>query len=234
MQNVNIVSAAPDLDRDGREDKYEINEGATGAIRLETQDASRQQVINHALALLADSASPSGQAAYRTLVVYSGEDNAGLIQAAVDQHSATAVQAAATAVTDLVAQYQEQGLGDAAVLAAFQSGEATATIHEASDTPLSEAQLSAVADMVLRPQRRVTRTELVTVIGREAAAEATTEQAVIQAIGMGQTVSASGFGGQTGNVRGVLAGARAMNLSPAELARTSGNDPGRPAPGGAG
>jgi hypothetical protein len=87
-------------------------------------------------------------------------------------------------------------------------------MREASATPLSDEQLLAVADMVLLPQRRLTRTELVTVIGREAAAGATNEQAITQAIGM-----PIGFGGQTGNVRGVLAGARAMNLSPAELAR---------------
>jgi hypothetical protein len=70
--------------------------------------------------------------------------------------------------------------------------------------------------MVLLPQRRLTRTELVTVIGQEAAAGATSEQAIAQAIGM-----PIGFGGQTGNVRGVMAGARAMNLSPTDLARLS-------------
>jgi hypothetical protein len=105
-------------------------------------------------------------------------------------------------------------MGDAAVLAAFQSGEAAAAIREATNTPLSDTQLSAVADMVLLPQRRLTRTELVTVIGQQVAAGATNEQAVVQAVGL-----PIGFGGQTGNVRGVLAGARAMNLSPADLSR---------------
>ncbi|MCZ7673906.1 MAG: hypothetical protein M5U34_45660 [Chloroflexi bacterium] len=137
-----------------------------------------------------------------------------MIQAAVNQHTATAVQEATTATADLVAQYQAQGMDDTAVLAAFQSGEAAAAVREAIATPLSDEQLSAVADMVLLPQRRLTRTELVTVIGQEAAAGGTNEQAIAQAIGM-----PIGWGGQTGNVRGVLAGARAMNLSPAELAR---------------
>ncbi len=73
--------------------------------------------------------------------------------------------------------------------------------------------MAAVADMVLLPQRYLTRTELVAVIGREAAAGAVNEQAVAQAI-----ASPVGFGGMTGSVRGVLAGAGAMNLSPAELA----------------
>ena len=81
------------------------------------------------------------------------------------------MQEAAAATANLVTQYRTQGMDDAAVLAAFQSGEAAAAIREAtaaqdSPTPLTDAQLSAVADMVLLPQRRLTRTELVGVIGR--------------------------------------------------------------------
>jgi hypothetical protein len=220
VQNVNIVSAAPDLDRDGREDKYETMDVASaGTIRLEPYEASRGQVINDALAHLADPHSLAGQAAQRTLVTYTGENNARLIQGAVGQHTATAVQEAAAATANLVTQYRAQGMDDAAVLAAFQSGAAAAAIREAtaaqdSPTPLTDAQLSAVADMVLLPQRRLTRTELVGTIGREAAAGAADEQSVIQALGM-----PIGFGGQTGNVRGVMAGARAMDLSPADLTR---------------
>jgi hypothetical protein len=66
--------------------------------------------------------------------------------------------------------------------------------------------------MVLLPQRQLTRTELVAVIGQQVAAGETSEQAVAQAIN-----TPVGFGGQTGNIRGVIAGAQAMNLSPAEL-----------------
>ena len=223
VQNVNIVSAAPDLDRDGREDKYETPEAAPAdtvrlepMVRLEPDQESRRQVVHDTLARLEDPHSLAGQAAHKTLVVYTGQRNADLIQAAVNQHTATAVQTATTATADLVAQYRDQGLGDAAVLAAFQSGEAATAIREATNTPLSEEQLSAVADMVLLPQRRLTHTELVTVIGQEAAAGATSEQAIAQALGM-----PIGFGGQTGNVRGVMAGARAMNLLPTDLARLS-------------
>ena len=215
VQSVNIVSAAPDLDRDGREDKYETAEAApAGTVRLEPYQESRRQMVHDTLARLEDPHSLAGQAAHKTLVVYTGERNAGLIQGAVNQHTATAVQETAATTAELIAQYRDQGMGDATVLATFQSGEAAAAVREAIATPLSDEQLSAVADMVLLPQRRLTRTELVTVIGQEAAAGATTEQAVIQAIGM-----PTGFGGQTGNVRGVMAGARAMNLSPAELGR---------------
>ncbi|MBE2224681.1 MAG: hypothetical protein IAF02_24285, partial [Anaerolineae bacterium] len=109
---------------------------------------------------------------------------------------------------------RQQGLSDAEQLAAFQGGEANATLRATLDTPLLDEQLSAVADMILLPQRRLTRPELAVVIGQEAAAGATSEQAVVEALGM-----PVGFGGQTGNVRGVLAGARTMQLSPADLAR---------------
>src|SRR5690606_8104745 len=54
VQDVNIVSAAPDLDRDGREDKYE--RPATepfGGIHLEPFQASRRQVIHDTLDRLA-------------------------------------------------------------------------------------------------------------------------------------------------------------------------------------
>jgi hypothetical protein len=132
----------------------------------------------------------------------------------VDQHSAGAVQAAAAAIGEMAGHYREQGLADAAILETFQSGRATEAFRQTMATPLSEAQLAAVADMVLLPQRRLSRSELVAVIGREAAAGAVSEQAIMEAIG-----SPVGFGGQTGNVRGVLAGARDLNLSPAELSR---------------
>jgi succinate dehydrogenase/fumarate reductase cytochrome b subunit len=228
VQNVNVVSAAPDLDPDGhfdfaqrrREDKYETDGAVTiGTIRLETHDESRRQVIHSTIERLQEPDSVAGQAAHRTLVVYTGQHNADLIQGAVGQHTATAVQEASTATADLVSQYHAQGMNEAEVLTAFQSGEAVVAIREAltaqsAATPLSDVQLSAVADMVLLPQRRLTRIELVTVIGQQVAAGATNEQAVVRAIG-----SPIGFGGQTGNVRGLMAGARTMNLSPAELAR---------------
>lgn len=220
VQNVNIVSSAPDLDRDGREDKYETDRAVTnGTIHLEAYDESRRQAVRNTIERLQEPDSVAGQAAHRTLVVYTGQRNADLIQEAVGQHTATAVQEASVATVDLVAQYHTQGMDDANVLAAFQSGEAPIAIREAITAqgeamPLSESQLSAVADMVLLPQRRLTRTELVTVIGQQAAAGAASEQAVVQAVG-----SPVGFGGQTGNVRGVMAGAQAMNLSPADLTR---------------
>ena len=220
VQNVNIVSTAPDLDHDGREDKYETNRVATPRnIYLEPINDARREVMQTTIEHLQEPDSVAGQAALQTLVVYTGQNNADLIQEAVGQHRVTAVQEATTATADLVAQYQAQGMNETGILTAFQSGEAAAAIREAliaqdAPTPLSDAQLSAVADMVLLPQRRLTRTELVTVIGRQVVAGATNEHAVAQAVG-----SPIGFAGQTGNIRGVMAGARGMNLSPADLAR---------------
>ncbi|MCC6602875.1 MAG: hypothetical protein IT327_06675 [Anaerolineae bacterium] len=184
-------------------------------IRLEPASPERQQLMQATVAQLADRSSPGGQAAYQTLVVYTGQGNADLIEAAVSQHTAASVQAATTATVDLVSHYRAEGLDDAALLTTFQQGRARAALREQHETSLNDDQLSAVADMVLLPQRRLTRDELAYAIGQAGAAnEAATEQDVAAVIG-----SPPGFGGQTGNVRGVLSGAQAMNLSPAELAR---------------
>lgn len=184
-------------------------------IRLEPASPERQRLMQATVAQLADRSSPGGQAAYQTLVVYTGQGNADLIEAAVSQHTAASVQAAATATADLVSTYRAEGLDDAALLTTFQQGTARAALREQHETPLSDDQLSAVADMVLLPQRRLSRAELAYAIGQAGMAhEAATEQDVAVVVG-----SPTGFGGQTGNVRGVLAGAQTMNLSPAELAR---------------
>jgi hypothetical protein len=225
VQDVNIVQTAPDLDHDGREDRYEYNETGTvsaaiaGSVRLAATDETRRQSIHTVLERLQEPESLPGQAAYQTLVTFTGESNAGLLRAAVSQHTAAAVQEAAVATSDLVAQYRAGQLNDADILAAFQSGAAITTLRETMSgqgetTPFSDEQLAAVADMVLLPQRRLTRGELATVIGEQIAAGTTTDQAVADAIG-----TPVGFGGQTGTIRGVMAGAEAMNLSPDELAR---------------
>jgi hypothetical protein len=112
-----------------------------------------------------------------------------------------------------------QEMSDADILTAFQSGEATSALRESlsvrgDTTPLTDEQLAAVADMVLQPQKRLTRGELAAVIGEQIVAGETTAGAVAVAIG-----TPVGFGGQTGAIRGVMAGAEAMNLSPGELAR---------------
>jgi len=183
-------------------------------IRLEPYGKTRQQAIAVTLTRLGDEDAQIRRGGQQTLVTFTGEQNAERIQTAVSQHTAAAVQEATTATAALVTDYRSQQMSDGDILAAFQSGEAATAIRETVDSPLSEEQLTAVADMVLLPQRRLERTELVTVIGEQAAAGQRSETAVSDAIG-----SPVGFGGQTGAVRGVMAGAGAMQLSPAELAR---------------
>ena len=225
VQDVNVVRAAPDLDRDGREDKYESDVAGSGAarvmgsIRLEGTNETRREAIQTVLERLQEPNSLPGQAAYQTLVTFTGASNASLLRTAVSQHTVGAVQEAAAATNDLVARYRAQQMSDADILTAFQSGAAATALREAlsaqgETTPLSDEQLAAVADMVLLPQRRLTRGELAVVIGEQVAAGATSDQAVAEAIG-----TPVSFGGQTGAIRGVLTGAEAMNLSPDDLAR---------------
>ena len=202
----------PPPDQQGAANGNGVGIVGNGTIRFEAPDPYHQQAAQRAIDRLHPPDAPDGQADYRTLTVYTGQRNADLIQAAVAQHTATAVHEAIAATNDLVAQYRSQNMDDAAILTAFQSGEAATAIREEAGSSLSADQLTAIADMTLRPQRRLTRTELMAVIGQQVAAGKTNEQAVVQAIG-----SPVGFGGQTGNVRGVMAGARAMNLSSADL-----------------
>jgi hypothetical protein len=217
VQDVRVVERSPDLDQDGREDKYEvIGERAEGAGRvfLQPHDAARETAVMETLGRLEGSASPGGVAAYQTLRTYVGEQNANLIEQAVATHGAAPVQEAAAATAAMVAEYRRQGLDEADILSAFQQGEAASTLRATVETPLSDEQLAAVADMVLLPQRQLTRAELVAAIGRQVAAGNPTDEAVAADIG-----SPIHFGSQTGNVRAVIAGAQALQLSAEELAR---------------
>lgn len=219
-QDVNIISTAPDLDGEGyfdiaqrrREDKYETNN--SGTVHLEPYQASRQRAIKTALEQLEEADSPVSQSAYRTMALFTGEANAAQIQTAVRQYTGTAVYEAVEAVANLTGQYREQSMDDAEILAAFQSGAALTAVREVTETPLSDEQLAAVADMTLLPNRRLRRAELAAVIGQQATAGAADEQAVAQAID-----SPVDFGGFTGSVRGALAGAQTMRLSPADMSR---------------
>ncbi len=183
-------------------------------IRLEPYGQTRRQAVAATLTRLGDENAQVRRGGQQTLVTFTGEQNAERIQTAVTQHTAAAVQEATTATANLVAEYRSQQMSDGDILSTFQSGEAAATMRETADSPLSDEQLTAVADMVLLPQRRLARTELVTVIGEQAAAGQRNETAVSTAIG-----SPVSFGGQTGAIRGVMAGAGAMKLSPEELTR---------------
>jgi hypothetical protein len=237
VQDVRLVSVDPDVDEDGLADVAGGFPGATPPpavpgppdpgegpsasalppapqITIAPPDETRHETFRAALAGLAGEDVAARRAAYQTLVAAAGPDNAARLQAAAQEHGAETVEQAAAATADRVAAYRESGMDDAAILAAFQSGEAGAQIRETTETPLSDAQLAAVADAVLLPGRRLSRAELAGVIGEQVAAGARDETAVSRAIG-----SPVGFGGQTGAVRGVMAGAREMGLTAEELAR---------------
>lgn len=216
------ATVAYDVSGPGHNAASNIAAATAGAVYLEGATGARREAIHAVLEQLQEPDSMPGQAAYQTLVTFAGENNAGLLRAAVGHHSAGAVQAAAGATEDLVARYRANQMSDADILTAFQSGAAGSDLREAlsgqdEPSPLSDEQLTAVADMVLLPQRRLTRGELAVVIGQQAAAGATSDQAVAEAIG-----SPVNFGGQTGAIRGVLAGAAEMSLSPDEMARLAG------------
>jgi len=215
VQDVRVVERAPDLDQDGREDKYEITGSRLpGSVFLQPHDTGRERTVMETISRLEEIGSPAGDAAFQGLTTHVGVRNAGHIGQAVAAHGATPVQEAVAATSAMVKQYRRQGMSDAAILDTFQSGEAAATLRETMATSLSDDQLAAVADLVLLPQRRLARPQLAVAIGERVAAGETTVASVQAAIG-----SPVHFGGQTGTVRGVIAGARALQLAPEELAQ---------------
>jgi hypothetical protein len=187
---------------------------SAGAIFLQAPSASREAALTEAVERLQNSASPAGRAAHEALVTYAGKKNAGLVRQAVAAHGAAPVQDAVAATIAMVAEYQRQGYSDADILSTYQQGEATAALRATMETSLSDEQLAAVADMVLLPRRQVTREELAMTIGTQVAAGDGSVTGLQAALG-----SPVHFGGQTGNIRGVIAGAEALQLSPEELAR---------------
>ncbi len=191
--------------------------GALRSIRLEVTDAVRQAAIDTVLVALNETATPTGRDARQALATRVGATNAGILQAAVAEHGPETVQLAAAAVAAAAQVYRDQGMEDAGILTTFQQGEAFTALRQVWDTPLRDDQLVAVADLTLLPQRRLTRTELVTIIGQQAVTDQADDQTVAAAIGLPPALVSRSFGAQTGAVRGVLANAQAMALSASDL-----------------
>jgi len=122
------------------------------------------------------------------------------------------VQTATQATADVVAGYQTEGVDGAAILTAFQSGPGFDAVRNQieGDTPLTDGQLTAVADMVLMPRRDVVPTQLDQTIAEVVGSGGTDREA---AATMGV---ASHFGQATGAIRGTIQGAQEMGLSQAE------------------
>jgi len=184
-------------------------------VRLEPQSDRRRELVLNVIAHLQEPDSVAGQGAYQTLRAFAGEENARHIQEALQQPGgAEAVHLAANAFHEQVRRYQAEGLDDAAVYDSFRRGEPLTELRRTVDTSLSDAQLQALADVLLLPRRRLTRVELATAIGEAAGRDEASEQDVAHLLG-----TRAHFGSQTGNVREVLAGARELQLAPADLTR---------------
>jgi len=186
-----------------------------GNVRLEPQSDRRQELVLSVIAQLQEPDSVTGRGAYRTVRAFAGEENVQHILEALQQPGgAEAVHLATNAFHEQVRRQQAEGMDDAAIYESFRRGEPAAELRATIDTPLSDAQLQAVADVVLLPQRRLTRAELAAAIGEAAARRDASEQDVAHLLG-----TRAHFGSQTGNVRGVLAGAQELHMTPADLSR---------------
>ncbi|MCB8975805.1 MAG: hypothetical protein H6657_00050 [Ardenticatenaceae bacterium] len=182
------------------------------SFHLEPFTEARQQAVQQLVARLADPM-PAGRTARQALVFHVGQVNADRLQTAVQHHGVEAVQQAITAAGDLVAHYRANQLDDAAIFTEFQQGRAAESIREQTNTPLLADQLAAVADMLLLPQRRVTRQELAGLIGRSVADGAVNEQPILAELN-----TPVHFGGQTGLIRELVNETRQLALSPEVLA----------------
>jgi len=186
-----------------------------GSVRLEPQSERRQELVLSVISQLQETESVTGQGAYRTVRAFAGEENVQHIQEALQQSGgAEAVHLAANAFHEQVRRQQAEGVDDAAIYESFRRGEPAAELRATIDTSLTDAQLQALADVVLLPQRRLTRIELAAAIGEAAARSDASEQDVAHLLG-----TRAHFGSQTGNVRGVLAGAQELHMTPVDLTR---------------
>lgn len=204
--DVNVVSSNPDLDGDLRADRAQ--EQTTVQRQSEAWTSSMNETVNN----LADPGSITGAASHQNIVTVAGQQNADALQAAVTQHGAGVVQQATEATVNVVSGYQEQGMSGTAILSAFQSGTGFEAVREQidGDTPLSDSQLTAVADLVMTPRSDVTPIQLEHTIAHVAAAGGS-DKDVLAELG-----AASHFGSHTGAVRGTIQGAQDMGLSEAQ------------------
>ncbi|MBK9054729.1 MAG: hypothetical protein IPL78_28630, partial [Chloroflexi bacterium] len=131
--------------------------------------------------------------------------NSQTVAEAVQTHGAEAVQTAAETLADRLVAYRAEGHSEADILAHFQQGEALADL----DVPLTSAQQTALADLVLMPRRGLGREELM-----QAMAE----------IGRGRDSDLarhlgipSGFASYTGLVRELMGQVQALELSQSDL-----------------
>ncbi len=183
-------------------------------VALEDYGRDRQRMLDQTIERLVSDSETFRQAAHGLIARFTGADNADLVAAASRQHGAAVVQETIATIGDLVDYYRVRGRDNAGVLTTFRSGEGVEMLRERLETPLSDEQIKALTDMLLLPRRQLSRRELAHAVGQVAADPDADEQAVAERLSM-----PVGFGGQTGSVRGVLAGAREMGLTAEEMGR---------------
>jgi hypothetical protein len=204
--DVNVVSSSPDLDGDLRADRSQ------GQTTIQPQSGKWRASLAQTLGNLADPTSIVGQQSHQNLVAYTGQQNADTMQQAVTQHGGEAVQAATEATADVVAGYQSAGMDGTAIVSAFRKGDGYGQVRSRieGDTPLSDSQLTAVADMVMLPRSEVSPAQLDQTIAA-AVGSGGSDKDVAAALG-----AATHFGNHTGAIRGTIQGAQEMGLSQAE------------------
>ena len=174
-------------------------------IYLENPDPARRALVNQTLAHLATPNTPAGQGTRATLTAFIGQANSQTVAEAVQTHGAEAVQTAAETLADRLATYRTEGHSEADILTRFQQGEALADLG----APLTSAQQTALADLVLMPRRELGREELMSAMAEMGRGRDTD---LAHHLGI-----PTGFASYTGLVRELLSQVQALELSQSDL-----------------
>lgn len=177
----------------------------TPQIYLENPDPARRALVNQTLAHLAALDTPAGQGTQATLTAFIGQANSQTVAEAVQTHGAEAIQTAAATLADRLETYRAAGQSEADILTRFQQGEALVDLA----VPLTPAQQTALADLVLMPRRELGREELVSAMAEMGRGRDTD---LARALGI-----PTGFASYTGLVRELLSQVQALELSQSDL-----------------
>lgn len=177
----------------------------TPQIYLENPDPARRSLVNQTLAHLATPNTLAGQGTQATLTAFIGQANSQTIAEAVQIHGAEAVQTAAATLADRLDAYRAGGMPEADILTRCQQGEPLADLA----VPLTPAQQTALADLVLMPRRELGRAELVSAMAEMGRGRDTD---LARALGI-----PTGFASYTGLVRELLSQVQALELSQSDL-----------------
>ena len=173
------------------------------AIRIEPMTAQRQAGLGE---LAENLTGPAAGPTQRVLVELVGAERAEALQTAVAEHGPEAVQAAIDSVVGEVQAARAAGQSAAEIMASFQRDD------RLSESPLTPEQKTAVTDLVLQPRRAVSQADLVEGMAEMRAAGGRSDRELATLMG-----SPTHFGPQTGEIRAVLQGIEALQLTADEL-----------------